>query len=153
MKLTESQLRVIVKQELKKVLFENVQNVDDVDVEALIDSFDELKYADDEYGENIYKFKNGQKIGELTQPEIDAIDEHMDEITDTFRVSLNNFDATEQAAIISKAFGKKDPSKYIRTKEELLASQASREAAAKKQKERYAELRRKNDEYFKKNPI
>lgn len=125
MKLTESQLRAIVKQELKKVLFENVQNV-----QALIASFDELRYVYSSYDKSkILKFNKGQKVGELTESEIEAIAEHIGYDT------LDDYDIVAKAEIIGEAL-KKKVSEYKHSEEEDLAL---RKAAAQKEQEKRAE--------------
>lgn len=140
MKLSESKLRSIIKEELQRVLNENVGQVD---VQKLSNSFDELKYVYDDYDtEKIYKFNKGKNIGELTQSEIDAIDE-------AFDMYLSEYDIVAQAQQIGKVLGK-NVSAYKYTEEEHLSLRLQ---AAEKEKKKWADLRRKNDEYIKKHNI
>ena len=139
MKLTESQLRRIIKQELKKVLFENVENV-----QALIASFDELQYVYDQYDTSkILKFNKGQNVGELTESEIEAIADHIGYDT------LDGYDIVAKAEIIGEAL-KKKVSQYKHSEEEHLAL---RKAAAEREKKKREDRRRANEEYFKKHNI
>lgn len=74
MKITESQLRAVIKQELKKVLRENVQ-----DVQALVASFDELKYIGGSNKNKIIKFNKGVEVGPLSVSELKQLLEYVDQ--------------------------------------------------------------------------
>ena len=127
MKLTESRLRLIVKEELQKVLNENIQD--------LLKTFDEVRYT---YGasprDRIIKYKGGKEVGDLTVTELKQIFEYIDQkksspttLNDLYRYTdwdeqttmdeaLGSFDEQATADTISRALFNK-PTKLYKKEE------------------------------------